>query len=254
VRNKGRTKERCEHNMKNTVKDFCTLMRILLSTDKEEEESSGKFPLDSHLRGSVHQRKRIKACAEFCAQNYEGDLVEIGALYGETTVQLCEVAKKYNRKVIVVDPWDKYNRASQYIDGTEYKIFLETVEDYHDTLEVIKDSSLNPDVFSKIRERQLSFAFVDGDHTPNGLTNDLLMVDHCNGAVAVDDLSYYQNCPCCDNMYSLSTVFSKFSEKNKFSNFINTFWREGYIIKDLELRNILKTYRTAKKEGLKVFS
>lgn len=59
---------------------------------------------EKNWRGALRQRERIVWMADWSATHFPGDIVEIGAKYGLTTKLLAGVARRHQRKVIVVDP------------------------------------------------------------------------------------------------------------------------------------------------------
>lgn len=141
-----------------------------------------------YSRGANKQRERIWLVAEQCAKACPGDFVEIGAYHGETTVGLCRVAKRYGRRVIVIDP---YELGTQNIDtGNEYQTFLNNTSEFRDLIDHYKMSSLDPHVIEMLKTRQLCFAFVDGLHTYEAAISDLQAVSHTKGIVALDDVTW----------------------------------------------------------------
>ncbi|MDH5748849.1 MAG: hypothetical protein OEY85_06025, partial [Rhodospirillales bacterium] len=88
----------------NDEQDIPLRVREILREMGETEELSEntlKF-----LRGATHQRRRLSEIADFCANHYPGDFIEIGAFKGETTSILGPIAEQYGRRIMVVDPWE----------------------------------------------------------------------------------------------------------------------------------------------------
>lgn len=139
------------------------------------------------LQGSIQQSARIASVAEYCAQGWAGDLIEIGCFLGGTTVKLAEVAKKYNRRMIALDPWQL---GTQNCHGGEYETFLKNTEAYRDVIDIVRSDSLDPQTIDKIKNKQLCFAFVDGLHTYEACLQDIQTVAHCFGVIAVDDTTW----------------------------------------------------------------
>ena len=156
----------------------------IISRTVSEELLSLHGP-SAYQHGAARQRERIHSVAELNVQRHEGDLIEIGAYKGETTRHLCEVARRYSRRVIVVDPW---MTGTQDCDGEEFDTFLRNVEPYLDLVDIIRASSLDPEVISQIGKRRLAFAFVDGHHSYEACFSDICAVRHTLGMIAVDDL------------------------------------------------------------------
>jgi len=198
-----------------------------------EFEMFWKYPHTAgmHWLGRKYSRERVQRCAEWSARNYDGDFVEIGAWHGETTVKLAEIAKKYNRKVIVIDPWSEATEAfdgADYIQGDEYDIWCENTKEYSDIIEVYRTSSHDPKLPEILKEKELCFAWVDGSHTAQALTNDLNLVKH-SAVIGVDDISYWLWCEICQQKYNLFSVFHLFANQNKFRTIKLDWAAEGYI-------------------------
>jgi hypothetical protein len=117
----------------------------------------------------------------------EGDILEIGALTGTTTKVLCETAKKFNRQVFVVDPWN----GSEAGGEEQYNIFKERTQGY-DNLTVIRLDSNSPEAVEKIQQLKLAFGFVDGLHTFSYALKDLQSVEKAivrGGIICLDDIN-----------------------------------------------------------------
>lgn len=134
--------------------------------------------------GAEYQAERIQTAATF-AMLCPGDLVEIGALLGDTTVVLAPIARKYGRKVLVIDP---YETGSQDCGGEEYEFWLERTEPYRDVIEHWRLPSQNPEAVRQLKNRKIAFAFVDGLHSYEGALSDLHAVAHAS-IIAVDDMN-----------------------------------------------------------------
>jgi SAM-dependent methyltransferase len=116
----------------------------------------------------------------------EGDFIEVGAFVGGGTQKLAALAKRYNKKVFVIDIFDPQADDTAIIDSVRmndiYLAFLEGRSQYiefcnntrgFDNIVTIKqDSKL---VKFKSNQR-FSFGFVDGNHHPDYVTNDFLLV------------------------------------------------------------------------------
>jgi len=130
-------------------------------------------------------RPRLEAVAEYCAQTWPGDLVEIGLGHGNTTRIFAEIARAHDRRVVAVDPFDVMGTAW----GDDYfETFLKNTEPWRDAIDLLKASSLDPETIHVIGERELCFAYVDGLHTYEACYSDILTVSHCAGIIAVDDV------------------------------------------------------------------
>lgn len=140
---------------------------------------------NSAYLGALENRPRLKRVAELCAKTWPGDLIEIGLGHGKTTIIFAEIARKYGRKVIGVDPFT--------VMGTGwgddyYDTYMKITEPWRDFIDLIKLSSMSPEAMAAIKARDLCFAYVDGLHTYGACLSDILTVGHCKGIIAVDDL------------------------------------------------------------------
>ncbi|NEP77121.1 MAG: hypothetical protein F6K39_02405 [Okeania sp. SIO3B3] len=189
------------------------LVHILLPTIQSES-----LDTKPHLKGSIHQRKRIAQVAEYCIKGWPGDLIEIGCFLGETSKLLAEVAHKYNRRLIALDPWEL---GTQNCQGGEYETFLKNIEPYKDVVDIIRLSSLDGKAIALVKNRELCFAFVDGLHTYDACLKDIETVAHCQGIIAVDDVLW-----CAD----VERAFQKGAEIIQRSKLHLPLCREGYLV------------------------
>ena len=118
----------------------------------------------------------------------DGNIVEIGGGFGQNTVIFLEAAKRFGRKVLVIDPfetdWETMPKGYQYA----FDKFWEVVKDY-DNLTVHKFSSLHESCPYAIKPfSPLAFCFIDGLQTKEAVLSDLRMMEQFNPAViCVDD-------------------------------------------------------------------
>lgn len=135
-----------------------------------------------------HRRaERTVEVLEHILPYVNGDILEIGACRGTTTVEFCKIAKKYNRNVVVIDPWD----GRQQGGGAEFTAFKAATAEF-DNLIVHRFGSENP-VVAKVfadQERKFAFILVDGDHSFQAVTNDVsryrdFLVQ--GGIISIDD-------------------------------------------------------------------
>jgi hypothetical protein len=153
---------------------------------RNDESMLGGSPNMYELGGSL-QRERLVGAAEFCAARFAGDLVEIGAYRGETTRLLGAVARKYKRRLIVIDPW---MTGSQDCVSDEHQVFLKNTEEVRDVLDVWRESSVDRAVVARLALRPLCFAFVDGWHVLHACLSDIMASGHAKGVIAIDDTRY----------------------------------------------------------------
>ncbi len=149
-------------------------------TDKELDAYNRK-----HRRyGAIQNRVRVETVARYCAEHWEGDLVEIGCLYGGNTVRLAQVAREYDRRVIAVDPFV----IEPYYAQNVYELFCGAVAPWRDILDEIKLSSLSAEAIDYVKGRQLCFVYVDGLHSYGAAACDIRTTAHCAGIISVDDI------------------------------------------------------------------
>ena len=113
---------------------------------------------------------------------YEGDLVEIGLGYGETTIKLLKLAKQYGRKVIGIDPFEgEMPESYRY----SYEKFCSAIEGYEDYFILLKEKS-NCQKARDIVNRPICFAYVDGLQYADAVLSDIYLVENAN-IIMVDD-------------------------------------------------------------------
>ena len=176
-----------------------------------------KGEVKNHSYGSKNQRERLKRICELSLNNTEGDILEIGAHIGLTTKIFCELARKYNRKVMVIDPWNGQQEGNQSV----YVEFMKNTKGYDDVLTVHRQSSLLPESREIIQNNKFAMCFVDGLHTKDACRYDIESCINQKGIIAVDDLTWSPG---------LKDLVFGFSEKYKRKNVVNNKIREGYII------------------------
>jgi len=106
------------------------------------------------------------------------------------TKRYAEIAKKYNRKVWAIDPWYEKNDNVKYDENLKgfYEEFKETVKEYSEYVNVIRENSTTPETIEKIKSINICFASVDGLHTKEACYSDIMATSHCKGVIAVDDV------------------------------------------------------------------
>jgi hypothetical protein len=130
----------------------------------------------------------------------EGDIVEIGAFVGGGTVKLAKLAHAYSKKVFVIDIFDPLADRTAIPDGTtmsdiylaflegrpQYQAYCENTRNYDNVVTVKEDSK-------KVKfasNQRFMFGFIDGNHQPDYVRNDFLLVwDHLvsGGVVGLHD-------------------------------------------------------------------
>ena len=173
--------------------------------------------IPKHVWGFKNQRERLNQVCELALQSYDGDILEIGAHAGLTTKIFCELAKKYNKKVVVLDPWN----GEQQGNAKVYDSFKKNTKEYSDILETNKVSSFSKEGKNIIQNNKFAFCWIDGLHTYEACGQD---IDSCSiheGILAVDDLSWLPD---------LKNLFYEKQKKFNFQHYYNDNCREGYYI------------------------
>lgn len=192
-------------------KEIEQIISETLSTETKKGE------VKNHSYGSKNQRERLKRICELSLNNNEGDILEIGAHIGLTTKIFCELARKYNRKVMVIDPWNGQQEGNQSV----YVEFMKNTEGYDDVLTVHRQSSLLPESREIIQNNTFAMCFVDGLHTVEACGYDIKSCITQNGIIAVDDLTWVKG---------LKELVETNSKETNREHVINENVREGYII------------------------
>ena len=137
--------------------------------------------------------------SSFCRFCGHKTLIEIGVQNGNTTLALCEVAKITQGKVFgydVFEPIGVYTKTP-------------TLQEIHDKIRPLYDDSLfkltkintRSDEFFEVLKKdtngKIDFAFIDGDHSYDGIKNDFLKVYPLlseEGAIALHDTYSHIGC------------------------------------------------------------
>ena len=116
----------------------------------------------------------------------EGDFIEIGAFVGGGTVKLAKLARAYSKKVVVIDIFDPMADRTATPDGTTmsdiYLAFLEGKSQYLEYCENTKNCDNIVTIKEDSKEVKLPanqkfmFGFIDGNHQPDYVHNDFLLI------------------------------------------------------------------------------
>lgn len=130
----------------------------------------------------------IQEIAEYACQ-FDGDLAEIGAGEGNTTLILLSLAEKYGKKVLVVDPFEQgwHEMPESYGKGYPKSTFDNTVDGKEEFLSLCKHNSLSAEAETFL-DVPLCFVFVDGLQYKGAVLNDLKNVSHAK-VIVVDDIN-----------------------------------------------------------------
>lgn len=172
--------------------------------------------------------KRMSMVADYVIRVNCGNFLEIGAGFGDSTKELLKISTKYNKKTIVVDPFeDGWKDMPQSYGIYPYNVFLKNIKEFLNNLILIKQSSQESGVLAKIQEQDyICFSYVDGLQYEDAVLNDLILTSSLNvKVICIDDMN---------RLTSISQVpiaVSKFLKNNKNYKLIYESWmRECYLI------------------------
>lgn len=180
---------------------------------------------------SSSYRKRIKLIADACIDEYEGNFLEIGAGEGYTTLDLLKISTQYNKKTIVIDPFEDNweNIPTSYGRPYPYATFMNTVKEFSFGLILYKESSHTQDLCHKLQKEEfVCFAYVDGLQYKNSVKQDLELM-RCIGVpvIGIDDM-YRQT-----NISEVPLAIDEFlKEYDDYALVYISGMRECYLIKD----------------------
>ena len=161
--------------------------------------------------GGAMLNDRLTVLAAICANHFEGDLVEIGVWRGYMTTRLCDIARRFQRHVIAIDPWEK--------NTEEYDAFqADVVPKYRDVLQVYRARSQDEAVVAKLLDTKLCFVYIDGEHSYEAVRDDIANTAHCRGIIACDDMNWNGG------------IRQAFGEARNKIQMRNNLFREGYLI------------------------
>lgn len=144
-------------------------------------------------RGPVGRLLRLKRNLPRILQDNPGNMVEVGAGYGESTKILLDMADSFNRKVLVIDPWGGHDGVEQHDKDNPgyaytYKRFMDNVGG-RERLKVCRAASNSDEALLAFRSiEQCAFVMLDGDMSFDGMSEDLLNAAKFGAAIiCVDD-------------------------------------------------------------------
>lgn len=129
----------------------------------------------------------LKNFAEEAIKYNDGNIVEIGGGYGEYTKIFLEIANKYDRKVLLIDPfetgWDEMPESYRY----EFLRFYRNVREIDmRNLWIHFESSQDQSCKEIVKKYSPCFAYVDGLQFEESVLSDLDLV-HGAKLICVDD-------------------------------------------------------------------
>jgi len=136
---------------------------------------------------TLQRRIRWLKVAQLAVETGPGDFAEIGAMEGDTTVPLCEIAEKYDRRVLVVDPW---TTGTQNCQGHEYETFVRRTQKWQvsGVLHVIRKPSQSELAIIRLLGSPWAFALVDGLHQYRSVVQDAMSVRYAR-VICFDDMN-----------------------------------------------------------------
>ena len=126
--------------------------------------------------------------------------VEVGVAYGTTTNYICKAAMLNGGKVFGFDIWEKHGEQLQFpifSDPTTVLSYL--TSNGHTNVKLYKVDSKTPQ-FKKLLNQtvtEIDFAFIDGDHSYNGIKNDFDIIYpklSKNGIIIFHDTAVIDGC------------------------------------------------------------
>lgn len=186
---------------------------------KNVVERYGQIEADfggSVVKHSIYKRIRYQEVARIAAR-LEGDIAEVGARYGLTTALLAMAADEQGRRVLVVDSWEiPYKKDKQE--------FVTRMRGWESLLDVVHADSHSPEAKEAL-SRPLSLAYLDADHSTQGIKEDLDAVKHA-AIIIIDGIHDVQGAARAWKRYA-----GKYGEAITLP-----ILREGYVVtRDVEL-------------------
>ena len=182
---------------KNKIEDSISNFAKRVSWQKKQSfiklhYSKNEFSSLDHTRTPTYnrfiellQRVSLSIAADIQLKYKQGNIVEIGAAEGWTSVSFAEVAEQYKKKLYVIDPYNGSECGSELV----YNNFLESISKYSN-IEHLRAKSTDESAIDFLKNAKPSFIYLDGLHsgmTPiRDLENCYEALDH-GGLIAVDD-------------------------------------------------------------------
>jgi Methyltransferase domain len=126
-----------------------------------------------------HAQSRVELWVEFVRSAQIRKMAEVGVYQGDFAAALlqgCDGVERY----YMIDPWrhlDDWNKPANQ-DDQVFERFLQAVKEKTDFAKVRRVilRGKTTEVIDQIPDRELDFAYIDGDHTLKGITIDLVSV------------------------------------------------------------------------------
>lgn len=137
----------------------------------------------------------------------EGEIVEIGCLYGRTSIPICLAAKEINKKSVHIDylfqypdletcklgGYDKYPSPANIEDALSKSTHLEFIKNFikNDLFDNVIIIASKSEQAREIWEKPIKFLFIDADHSYEGVKQDYDLYEPflcLNGILALHDI------------------------------------------------------------------
>ncbi|NER01403.1 MAG: glycosyltransferase [Okeania sp. SIO3C4] len=169
-------------------------------------------------QGSIYQNERICLVAQYCIQGWNGDLIQLGFSGIEVTKKLAELAKKSNRRLVIVLLAEAETKE---VSSNLEETLLKEIEPYTDVVSIIKSGSLTDETIELIKNQEFCFAFIEGLETYDTCLTAIKTFTGCSGIIAVDNVLESQE---------ISRAFLQGSEFTNRSKLYLPLCREGYLL------------------------
>lgn len=134
--------------------------------------------------------ERIGHLLNFVLDNYKGNIIEIGAGTGETTKVMLEKAKKFDRNVLVIDPWETLENQPAGYGQYAYRDFVDRTKEYTNLIVCKMPSYFKEAEKYLVNNGPYAFAFVDGLQLKENVLSDLFLMSAYNvEVICVDDIN-----------------------------------------------------------------
>ena len=135
---------------------------------------------------------RLRRNLPWMLEMYPGNIVEIGAGYGESTKIFLEMADRFDRRVLVIDPWECHDGVVQHDQFEKdypytYERFRANVGE-HPRLDVCRFASDRAEAFFALENfGVIAFAMVDGLMDYISVRSDLTWMDDVGSEIILAD-------------------------------------------------------------------
>lgn len=147
-------------------------------------------------------------------QVIKGDVLEIGSFKGKSTSYLYRAIEQTNDSLIVIDHFQGVI-GKENIYGDFKDIFIENMNKIGNIKKIKIHNGKSTEMLNSIKDNSLRFIYIDGDHTFEGIKNDLTICLNKlkkNGIIVLDD--YFNGFP--ELVESVNLIIK---DLNKFSFF-----------------------------------